>query len=116
MAAVLPAGGGAGRPGVNRAPEPERLLVLEVWEPACLLAVRELKGIEDPDAFEEAALRWLESEEAAVAAEIAWDHGRKLLEWWHEEADDTPYGTTVVALGGRISFTVVEAAEAGCQR
>ncbi len=90
---VWPANTGAGG---------ERLEVREVWDPACLLAIRELQGIEDADEFEEAALRWLESQEGYVAAEIAWDHGRELVDWWHEEVDNTPYGMTVVALGKRL--------------
>lgn len=80
----------------------ERSVAREIWDPSCLLAIRELKGIEDQDEFEEAAMRWLEAQEGYVAAEIAWDHGRELLDWWHEEVDNTPYGMTVVALGRRL--------------
>lgn len=93
-----------------------RLVIREVWDPACLLAIRELKGIEEPEEFEEAALRWLESQEPYLAAEIAADHGRELLDWWHEEVNNTPYGMTVVALGGRMTGREWEAAATGGRR
>ena len=80
----------------------ERSEVREVWDPACLMAIRELAGIGDADEFERAAMAWLEIQEPYVAAEIAADHGRELPDWWHEEVDNTPYGMTVVALGKRL--------------
>lgn len=85
----------------DRSPGEGAVLVREQWDPACMLAIRELEGIDDPDEFERAALDWLASQEGYVAAEIAADHGRELLAWWHEEVDNTPYGVTVVALGSR---------------
>ncbi len=81
-------------------PADRRFRVVEIWAPACLMAVPELAAITDADEFERHAFEWLAANEARIAADIAAERRALLADWWHEPdfADDTPFGATVVIL------------------
>ncbi|MGD9419063.1 MAG: hypothetical protein Q7R22_008980 [Verrucomicrobiota bacterium JB025] len=82
------------------APHRASITVVELWDPACLQAVPELSRMTDPDAFEDAAFRWLMENEASVAADIAANRNATLVSWRHDpdHADNTPFGATIVVL------------------
>ncbi len=95
----MPGGGGPSR----AKPADHRFRVVEIWDPACLMAVPELAAITDPGEFERRAFEWLAANEARVAADIAAEHRALLVDWWHDPdfADDTPFGATVAILESR---------------